>query len=72
MGQGHDLDDLFPPTPIPGLGYVCSSCSQPAPNDPEHTVDPANLDDSSIPMNKKLFRLLCDDCLRMKQLAEGK
>jgi hypothetical protein len=72
MGQAHDFDDLFPPKPIPGLGYVCSSCGGPAPCDPEHTVDPYNVDDSAIPMSKKTFRLLCDSCLRLKRLARGK
>jgi hypothetical protein len=25
MMSDRSLDDLFPPPPVPGLGYVCSS-----------------------------------------------
>jgi hypothetical protein len=65
----RSLDDLFPPSKIGG--YVCSSCGNPAPCDSEHLVDSPDRDDATIPPDEKLMRLLCDDCLRIKKLAEG-
>jgi hypothetical protein len=65
MGD-RSLDDLFPPPPVPGLGYVCSNCGAPAPCDEAHLVDSPQRDDRNIHPDKKLMRLLRDACLGMR------
>jgi hypothetical protein len=70
MMSDRSLDDLFPPGKV-GPGYHCSNCGAAAPCDSEHLVDSPDRDDATIPPDEKLMRLLCDDCLRIKKLAEG-
>jgi hypothetical protein len=71
MMSDRSLDDLFPIPPVPGLGYVCSSCGNPAPCDSEHLVGSPDRDDATIPPDEKLMRLLCDDCLAIEKLRQG-
>jgi hypothetical protein len=67
MGD-RSLDDLFPPPRVPGLGYICSSCGEPAPCDSEHLVDSPDREDTTIPPDETLMRLLCDKCLGIDKL----
>jgi hypothetical protein len=69
-GHDHDDEDDAPPPPVRGLGYVCSSCGNPAPCDSEHLVDSPDRDDANIPPDEKLMRLLCDKCLAIKRQSE--